>query len=83
VSKSSRRNVTLSINQELLTEARDLDLDLSTVTEAALRTAIQVARRKQWASERTEGGVAVRSGFAAGGPRLAGWQSLQPNSDRP
>lgn len=78
MSKSSRRNVTLSLNQELVAEARDLGLDLSAVADAALATAVAAARNKAWNQDKSVNNISRRSGFSAGGPRLAGWQSLQP-----
>lgn len=80
MTKSNRRNVTLALDKELVADARDLDLDLSAVAEAALRLAVQNARRDQWEKGRSEVGAERRAGFGNGGMRLAGWQALQPNS---
>lgn len=80
MSKANRRNVTLALDKDLVSEARELDLDLSAIADAALRTAVQAARRDILSRDQTETGVQSRAGLGTGGLRLAGWHALQANS---
>jgi antitoxin CcdA len=45
---SSKKATNLSINKELLAEARDLKINLSATLEEALFEKVRVKKRKQW-----------------------------------
>jgi antitoxin CcdA len=46
-----RRPVNVSVNSDLLNQARQLDINLSATLEAALATALRSRRREQWLKE--------------------------------
>jgi antitoxin CcdA len=53
-SRAPKRAVNLSIDAELLAEARGLGLSLSGLLEERLSDAVREARRKAWLTEKTE-----------------------------
>lgn len=53
-SGGSKKATNLSINKDLLAEARDLKINLSATLEEALQKKIREKRRKQWLEENKE-----------------------------
>lgn len=51
---SSKKATNLSINKELLSEARNLKINLSATLEDALREKVREERRKKWVAENRE-----------------------------
>lgn len=51
---SERRIVELSLDEDLLSAARDLDLDLSTHAEAGLRRAVAAEKARRWRADNAE-----------------------------
>lgn len=54
VKKSNKRTVNLSIDAELLDEARRINVDLSETLEQHLRTLTRAAREQRWLLENAE-----------------------------
>jgi antitoxin CcdA len=52
---ASKKAVNLSIDSDLLREARDRDINLSATLERALAEALRRARREQWLTENRPG----------------------------
>jgi antitoxin CcdA len=73
-----RKRTNVSLNADLLDEARRLDLDVSAVTEAALETAVRNARARRWAEANAEALAERAEWIDRHGPPLAGWQSWKP-----
>lgn len=54
--RAARRHATnLSLDQELVAEARALDLNLSRIVEDRLREAVKEERTRRWLEENREG----------------------------
>jgi len=54
-SNASKKPTNLSINSQLLAEARQLKINLSATLEQALEKEVRAARRSQWLAENTKG----------------------------
>jgi antitoxin CcdA len=54
-SKSQKKAVNLSINRDLLNRARSVDLNLSSILEAALEQRLREQAREQWLKENRAG----------------------------
>lgn len=52
--KSVKKATNLSINQELLAEARNLNINLSATLEQALTEKVKQAKRQQWLENNRE-----------------------------
>lgn len=50
-SRSAKKPVNLSINSDLLSAARELNINLSATMEAALTEAVKRKRRERWLAE--------------------------------
>lgn len=50
-SRPSKKPVNLSINSALLSQARELNINLSAILEAALTKAVRQKQRERWLSE--------------------------------
>lgn len=53
-SKTPKKAANLSINKELLEEARNLNINLSATLEQALTEKVRQERRKQWLQDNRE-----------------------------
>ncbi|WP_029134572.1 type II toxin-antitoxin system CcdA family antitoxin [Sedimenticola selenatireducens] len=53
-SKAPKKATNLSINKELLEEARNLNINLSATLEQALTEKVRQERRKQWLEDNRE-----------------------------
>ncbi len=49
-----KRKTSLSLDAELLDGAKALDINVSAVAEAALRSAVAIARQAQWVKQNAE-----------------------------
>ena len=49
-----RRPTNVSLNSELLQQARELDINISRACEQGLSKAIKIAREEQWLAENAE-----------------------------
>ncbi|MEX2124798.1 MAG: type II toxin-antitoxin system CcdA family antitoxin [Woeseia sp.] len=65
--KAPKRATNLSINGDLLTMARELDINLSATMEVALAGAVKRAQRKRWLSENRDAMVAYNQHVEANG----------------
>ena len=52
---ASKKAVNLSVDSDLLREARDREINLSATLERALAEALRQARREQWLTENRQG----------------------------
>ena len=50
-SKAPKKATNLSINTDLLSKAKELDINLSAILEQALADALKKRRREQWLAE--------------------------------
>jgi antitoxin CcdA len=50
----TRRKTSLTLNARSLDEARELGINVSAVADAAIRKAVDEARRERWRSENAE-----------------------------
>jgi antitoxin CcdA len=50
----TRRKTSLTLNARSLDEARELGINVSAVADAAIRKAVDEARREKWRSENAE-----------------------------
>jgi antitoxin CcdA len=53
-SGGAKKATNVSINKDLLSEARDLKINLSATLEEALQNKVREKRRKQWLAENKE-----------------------------
>ncbi len=70
----SRTNI--SLDPTLLAEARSANLNVSAITEHALRAALSDLRARNWAQENAAALQARRDHIAAHGTPLGKWQVL-------
>ena len=54
MSSAAKRKTSLSLDAAVLDEARDLGLNISAVTNAALRRAVARARRQRWLNDNAD-----------------------------
>jgi antitoxin CcdA len=54
VSTAGKRKTSLSLDADALDAARDLDLNVSAIADAALKGAVAEARRRRWLDENAE-----------------------------
>jgi len=54
MSSTLKRKTSLTLDSELLDRARALEINVSAVAEAALRSAVESARRAHWLRENAE-----------------------------
>ncbi|GAB1379011.1 type II toxin-antitoxin system CcdA family antitoxin [Pararhodobacter sp.] len=54
MSTAAKRKTSLTLDAALLDDARDLDLNVSAVADAALRQAVAEARHKRWLEENAD-----------------------------
>jgi antitoxin CcdA len=72
----ARTNVTL--DTALLREARELELNVSSIAEAALARAVREARAKRWRTENADALSQRAAWIEANGPPLADVQVWKP-----
>ena len=74
-SEKQRTNITL--NAQTLSAARELGLNVSAISDAALAEAVRVAKAKVWARENAEAIAERRAWIGANGTPLADLQVLK------
>ena len=52
--KSARKAANLSLDSELLTQARELDINLSRAAEDGIAKAVKAERKRRWLEENAE-----------------------------
>lgn len=75
VAEKARTNVTLSV--DTLAAARELGLNVSAISDAALTKAVSEARAAQWAAENAEAIAERKAWIEANGMPLADVQVLK------
>lgn len=75
---SAKRRTSISVSAGLLDAARDYDLNVSAITEAALADAVRHAREEAWRRENAAAIEQRRRWTEKNGPPLAGWQVWRP-----
>jgi antitoxin CcdA len=65
--KAPKRATNLSINSDLLTIARELDINLSATMETALASAVTAKQRERWIAENRDAMVAYNEQVEANG----------------
>ena len=65
--KAPKRATNLSINSDLLTMARELDINLSATMEMALASAVKRKQRERWLAENRDAMVAYNEHVEANG----------------
>ena len=71
---TAKRRTNVTIDAQLLDEARALGLNVSAISEAALAVRVAEARARDWAEENAEALARRRAWIAENGTPLAGWQ---------
>lgn len=72
ISPSKRKPVNLSLDVDLVANAREVGINLSRVTEDALRIAVKAERERRWLEENREALDAFNDWYAREGDPLAG-----------
>jgi antitoxin CcdA len=75
---SAKRRTNISVDAALLEEARRHGLNVSALSEAALRIALRDARAAAWAAENAEALAQRRDWIERNGLPLAAWQVWSP-----
>jgi len=71
ITSSKRRPVNVSVDTGIVAAAREVGLNLSRVTEDALRVAIKVEKERRWKEENREAIGAFREWYEREGDPLA------------
>ena len=71
MSSTAKRKTSLTLDAAVLDEARDLGLNVSAVTNAALRRAVAQTRRQRWLSDNADAFAAQAAWHEANGHPLA------------
>ena len=74
----NKRRTNVSIDAGLLEAARELGLNVSAISEAALAETIRAARHAAWKDENAEALAQRRAWIAQNGAPLANWQAWKP-----
>lgn len=77
---ASKRRTNVSIDSGLLDAARELGLNVSAISEAALAETVRAARGAAWKAENAVALAERRSWIARNGPPLARWQAWKPEA---
>ncbi len=72
MSAALKRKTSLTLDADLLERARDLGLNVSAVTDAALRKAVEDAQRVRWLEDNAEAFAAQAEWHRQKGHPLAG-----------
>ena len=67
----AKRKTSLTLDAELLDQARDLGINVSSVADSALKEAVAQARRHRWRKENAEAFAAQAEWHARNGHPLA------------
>ncbi len=70
-----KRRTNVTIDADLLDAARDLGLNVSAISEAALADQVRAAQARDWAAENAEALERRRAWIDEHGAPLARWQS--------
>ncbi|MGY3439920.1 type II toxin-antitoxin system CcdA family antitoxin [Marinovum sp. KMM 9879] len=73
---SAKKRTNVTIDSGLLEAARELGLNVSAISEAALAAEVRAARASAWQAENLEAMAQRRAWIEANGPPLARWQVL-------
>lgn len=76
----SKRRTNVSIDAGLLDAARELGLNVSAISEAALAENVRAARAAAWQAENSTALAQRRVWIATNGAPLASWQAWKPGS---
>lgn len=79
MSATSKRRTNVSIDAGLLEAARELGLNVSSITEAALAERVRAARADAWRAENAEALAQRRAWIEQHGAPLAKWQVWKPD----
>lgn len=74
--KSARKAANLSLDSELLTLARELDINLSRAAEDGIAKAVKAERERRWLEENAEAIKAHNEYFAEHGLPLAKYRQF-------
>lgn len=74
---TSKRRTNVSLDAGLLADARSYRLNVSAISEAALRDAVAEAKAREWREENADTREAHRRWIAENGMPLARWQVLK------
>lgn len=74
---SERQRTNIALTAENLTAARELGLNVSAISDAAVGEAVRAARAKAWAEENAAARSERRAWIAANGTPLADLQVLK------
>ena len=77
---ASKRRTNVSIDSALLDAARELGLNVSAISEAALAETVRAARGAAWKAENAAALAERRAWIARNGPPLARWQAWKPGT---
>ncbi|WP_425050628.1 type II toxin-antitoxin system CcdA family antitoxin [Psychromarinibacter sp. S121] len=75
--KSGKQRTNISVDAETLDAARALDLNVSSISNAALAQAVREARARNWADENAEALKERKDWLTANGLPLARHQTLK------
>ncbi|MEP4199274.1 MAG: type II toxin-antitoxin system CcdA family antitoxin [Aliishimia sp.] len=75
-----KRRTNVSIDAQLLETARDMGLNVSAISEAALAETIKAKQVENWQTENAEALQQRREWIAQNGAPLAKWQLWSPTS---
>lgn len=76
----SKRRTNVSIDAGLLDAARELGLNVSAISEAALAENVRAARAAAWQAENSTALAQRRAWIATNGAPLANWQAWKPGT---
>ena len=68
---TGKRKTSMTLDAEVLDEARELGLNVSAITDAALRDAVAKARREQWVRQNADAFAAQANWHETHGHPLA------------
>ncbi|WP_109468077.1 type II toxin-antitoxin system CcdA family antitoxin [Albibacillus kandeliae] len=75
---SAKRRTNVTIDSDVLDAARELGLNVSAISEAALAESVREARARAWAAENREAISQRRAWVDRNGMPLARWQVWTP-----
>ncbi len=78
--KAAKKRTNVSIDAEVLDAARDLGLNVSAISEAALAEELRLARAQAWRAENAAALAQRKAWIEQNGPPLSDWQVWRPGS---
>ncbi len=75
----SKQRTSMTIDVDILNAARDLDLNVSAISEAAISEAVRAASARRWAEENAEALAERRVWIDGQGTPLADIQIFKPD----